>query len=775
MKAALLMLVACCVAGITCAQTGAIRGTVSSSDGKPAVAVTVHLKNTQQSTMTGEDGTFVLRNVSPGSQEIEVSLVGYEPVSKTVTVESGRTAHIRLQLEVSQRQLQEVVVTGGQNKFYTGSSDNMAKMPLKNLENPQVYHVVNSALIREQMITNFDDVLRNVPGVTKLFTGGGDFQTDYSLRGFPTEANLRNGISAFNTTDLDPANIEKLEVLKGPSGTLFGSTLVSWGGLINRVTKQPYGHFGGEVSYTGGSYDLSRFTADVNAPLTKDSTVLFRINAAHTYKGSFMDYGFTKSTFLAPALSYRPNDRLDISLEAEFYKREGTSYPSFFIFQPMDAASAKDLNLDYKRSFTNNEVTFLSPVTNVFGQVKYKISDHWTSQTAASTSHGINNGYYQWDNFLSGAADSLVRTITDWRNNVTVTTEIQQNFISDYSWGKMRNRLVAGIDFYNYHGTGTYYYITYDTVNVSNPGAAYLDITPSRIEEKKASGAVGPNASNDNTQYVYAAYVSDVFNLTDNLIFNAALRVDRFDNKGTLDPVTMKSSDGYAQTTLSPKFGIVYQPLKDKIALFANYSNGFQNNSGVDFSGKAFKPSNGNQLEAGVKLDAWEHKLSATVSYFNIHAADLLVTDPSHPGFSVQNGKQTTKGLEASVMAAPVAGLNLMAGYAYTDKRWNGAGDNSGVPANTVNFYASYHLSGPVQGLGIGFGGNYGDKYQPAPGYGITFPSYTILDASVFYDKPHYRIGLKMDNLTNEHYWIGWFDMEPQMLRNISVTLSLKF
>jgi iron complex outermembrane receptor protein len=680
-------------------------------------------------------------------------------------------------LTENNQRLQEVVVSSGRvNKFKRTTSEDIGKMPLKDLENPQVYTTISKELIQEQMLTNFNDALRNAPGVTKLFTGGGDFQTTFSLRGFPTSPNLRNGVGAANTSDLDPANIEKIEILKGPAGTLFGSTQVSFGGLINRVTKQPYDHFGGEASYTGGSYGLNRFTADINTPLSKDSTVLLRVNAANTHSNSYMDFGFNKTTFLAPTILFKPNDRLSISIEAEFYNREGTSLPAFFVFDQMNAKSPKDLGMDYKRSFTNNEITFRSPTTNAFGQVLYKLSPHWTSQSILSFSRGNNNGYYQWDNFTNAKGDSLLRTITNWEADITTNTDIQQNFISDYKWGKLRNRLVAGLDFYRTTQNGVDYYIPYDTVSTGNPGNAYTNIAPSRIEQIKAAGQSGPY-NNINSENIYAAYLSDVFNLSDNLIVNAALRVDHFDNKGSYHPVAATWSGGYQQTAVSPKFGVVYQPVKDQVSLFANYSNGFQNNTGVDFNGKTFKPSQGNQTEGGVKLDAWGHKLSATLSYYYIHATNLLVADPVHNGFSMQNGEQVSQGFEASIIAEPVTGLNLIAGYAHNNKNYNNAGDNSGVPANSLNWYASYHVTeGVLHGLGAGFGGNYAAGYAVNPSApSFTVPAYTILSASLFYDQPRYRLGIKADNLTNEHYWVGWFDIEPQQLRSISATLAIKF
>jgi iron complex outermembrane receptor protein len=115
-------------------------------------------------------------------------------------------------------------------------------MPLKNIENPQVYSTVSSQLLKEQVVTNYEDALKNVPGIFKLWetTGrGGDGGAYYSLRGFEAQSTIINGMPGLTNGSLDPANIEKIEVIKGPSGTLFGSTIVSYGGLINTVTKKP--------------------------------------------------------------------------------------------------------------------------------------------------------------------------------------------------------------------------------------------------------------------------------------------------------------------------------------------------------------------------------------------------------------------------------------------------------------------------------------------------------------------------------------------------------
>jgi iron complex outermembrane recepter protein len=144
------------------------------------------------------------------------------------------------------------------------------------------------------------------------------------MRGFIVQSTLRNGIAGNVAALTDAANLEKLEVIKGPSATLFGNVLTSYGGLMNRVTKKPYDHFGGEINYSTGSYEFNRVGIDINTPLDSAKNVLLRVNAAYRYEGSFTDNGWNKGFVLAPSLSYKVNDKLNFLLDAEFYSGQNT-------------------------------------------------------------------------------------------------------------------------------------------------------------------------------------------------------------------------------------------------------------------------------------------------------------------------------------------------------------------------------------------------------------------------------------------------------------------
>ncbi|HTG57139.1 MAG TPA: TonB-dependent receptor, partial [Niabella sp.] len=388
---------------------GAIKGKVTTSDGQPAVAVNITLKNTKRSTFTDEEGNFLISGLAAGEYQLEITLVDYETRQELVTVENGKTARVQIQLQLSYEQLTEIVVTGAKNRFANRTSAHVSKMPLLNLENPQVYNVISKDLMKEQVVVSFDDALKNAPGVNRLWSSTGrpnDGAGYFSMRGFSVQPTMVNGVPGLTNGGVDPANIERIEAIKGPSGTLFGSSLISFGGLLNIVTKKPYQSFGGELNYTFGGFGLSRITADINTPVNEEKSALFRLNAAYHNEGSFQDVGFKRSLFIAPSFSYKVNDRLSFLINAEILNAEATNATMIFLnrSRPLIAKTVEELNMDFNKSYTSNDITYKTPTFNLFGQVSYKLSDKWTSQTNIARSVRKSDGYYSYIMFLDDSA-----------------------------------------------------------------------------------------------------------------------------------------------------------------------------------------------------------------------------------------------------------------------------------------------------------------------------------------------------------------------------------
>ncbi|MBD2754610.1 TonB-dependent receptor [Spirosoma validum] len=787
-------------------QFATIRGTVTTSDGNPAEAVTVSLKSKGQGAITNASGSYIINRVKEGTYTVQVSAIGLRTTEKNVTVTPGETATLDFVLSENTAQLQEVIVSSGRiNRFARTSSDYVSKMPLKNLENPQVYNTIGKELLTEQLVFSVDDAMRNAPGVQRMWeaTGrGGDGGSYYSSRGFIVQSQLRNGLAGNVTSDIDAVNLEKLESIKGPSATLFGSSLTSYGGLINRVTKKPYETFGGEVALSAGNYDFQRASIDVNTPITKSRTLMLRVNTAFTHQGTFQTNGFSRNFALAPSLLYKPNDRLSILLDAEIYRSENVGKQIIFFYVPgytLGANRVDQLNLDYRNSYMGGGLRQQSRSTNLFCQVNYQISPSFTSSTNISSSHSFSNGFgpyfYLIPDGKTLGTNLLIRADQSTRNSMSDVLEIQQLFNGDFTLGSLRNRIVLGLDYLHVNANQLFFGSTYDTVPITN-GYDYSQFNGTNQTALYASKAPDFSYPVTGIRNTSSVFLSDVLNLTDQLSVLAALRVDHFTNKGGTEG---QAVTGYDQTAFSPKFGIVYQPVKDKVSLFANYQNSFANRgiynaydvTDADSLVQRFaKLEQANQFEAGVKLNAFSGRLTTTISYYDIQVKNLLRTDPNPPAAArfaqTQDGTQASRGIEVDVVTNPFAGFNVVAGFSYNDSKLiNADVDVVGRRPTTAsspilaNLWLSYRLPDYVaKGLGFGFGGNYAsdNKIQNSISLGeLILPAYTVLNASAFYDQRKFRISAKVDNLTNQYYWIGYTTMNPQKLRSFVGSVSYKF
>ncbi|WP_341837780.1 TonB-dependent receptor [Chitinophaga pollutisoli] len=791
---------------------GNIVGVVLTNDGQPAPMVTVLLKGKNRGDMTNEKGEFNIRRVQPGTYTLQVSLVGFETSEQTVTVEANQTATVNIHLQLSNTQLNEVIIKGIQLKGKR-ESDHIARLPIKNLENPQVYNTIGLELMKEQVVVSFDDAMRNAPGVNKLWSSTGrpgDGASYFSMRGFAVQPSMINGIAGLTNGNIDPANIEHIETIKGPSSTLFGSSLISFGGLINIVTKKPYDHFGGELSYTGGGFGLTRITADVNAPLNTDKSALLRVNAAYHNEKSFQDAGFRKSIFLAPSLSYQVNDRLSFNVNAEFYNGEGTNPLMVFLnrSRQLKYRTPQETGIDFDRSFTSNDITNRTPTVNLYGHMQYKLSDKWTSQTNVTRSSRKSDGYYQYVMFLDAPynpipgqtkypeQDSFMTRYAYKQNSIAVTTGIQQNFIGDFKIGSLRNRMVFGLDFLGMETTNNNSpYAIFDVVSAMDPkDPRYSQLNASAVDAKLAGLTTG-QTRNEQSTYTYSAYVSDVLNITEKLIAMASLRVDYFESKGTKNFINGTKAGHYNQTTVSPKFGLVYQVVKDKVGVFANYMNGFKNVAPVtqplpELDGN-FKPQHANQIEGGVKFDVLNKRLNATISYYDIKVDNMnmqgsITKEGVNYNYTYQGGTQHSKGVEFDLNTNPVDGLNIVAGYSYNNSKmvkadkWTlGRRPVSAGPEHFANLWATYTVqSGVLSGFGIGAGGNYAGDNVITNDFRtgtFTLPAYTVFNATVFYNAKAFRLALKMDNIANKEYFTGWTTIEKQMPRRVSANMTFKF
>lgn len=760
-------------------HTVTLSGKVSTADGKPADFITVSIAGLSRNALTNERGEFRITRLPAGNYKVTAKSVNLQAVEQQVTLVPGKDNNLDFVLSETSRQLEEIHVESSKtNKFASKKTPYVARMPLENLENAQVYTSVNKELIAEQVIVDFKETLRNVPGVAPNNNPAGG--TGGSIRGFNATTTVRNGL-AVQSYQSDPITLERVEVIKGPSGTLFGTSIVSFGGLMNQVTKKPLDTLKGEVSLTLGKYELSRITADVNAPLNADKTALLRINAAGHKENSFQNFGFKKIYTFAPSFSYQVDDRLSFSLEAELSQTNRSTVAYYQNLNKTSYRNFRDIPVPFETALTGSNLDASLNAANFFAEARYKLSDQWTSTTSVSYGENqidhSNQVYPQWT-----ADHKFDRTISNYGPRIFTSLNGQQNFNGDFKIAGLRNRVLVGVSFYTFRSFLRFTSVgTYDQIDLTAPNTAIPGIN---LEKVNAIVATKTQTNTVNKQGSYSIYASDVLNVTDRLMAMLSLRIDRFENAAPISNGITASSGNYRQTAYSPKLGLVYQVLKDQISVFGNYMNGFQNVAPVtqpatsEYAGRVdvFKPRQANQWEGGVKLELFNKKLNATLSYYDIKISnDTRLVE----GTTVQDATSKSKGFEAELITNPLPGLNIVAGYASNSYRILKATANAGnyqaqVPTDFVNFWASYKFRGDVlKNVGLGFGGNYVAKCFFDADNLIVIPSYTVLNASVFYDQPKWRLSIKANNLTDEKYWTNYGI--PEMTRQYLASVTFKF
>lgn len=690
--------------------------------------------------------------------------------------------------------IDEVII----NSVIKKDSEYSNKMSLKTIEDPQVLSSVSKTVLQNQSIFTVDDAYRNVTGLQKMWTAtsrAGDGGSFVVLRGFSSNNSLRNGLVSPVTTTIDAINIEKLEVLKGPSGTLYGSNIASYGGIINRITKRPLQDFGGEVSLIGGSYNYYRAQADVNAPLTKDKKLLFRVNTAYTNTGTFQkENAKNQYTAFTPSLTYNASDKLQFNVEYERYDTRAIGEQFFFYLSPKTLNginNMKDLEkagLNYKESYIGDDLYTTARVNNIFGQINYKINDHIKSSTNINNSQSYSDGaspYFSVEYYNASKLYRVSRYDQSTRGSKSSFFQVQQNFNFDYNFANgMRNRTVAGFDFLQTKQRQRFVYLNsaFELVAPAVRGDIYSNFNGTSLAAAyNIPGNTGIYNVDADTN-TYSGYISNVFTPVTGLNLVVGARYESNDFQG--GSIFAVETKPFTQSAFSPKAGIVYEIVKDKFSVFGNYQNSFKSNgyftTDVDGSIALSDPERANQFEGGFKTNLINGKINATVSYYDIKVKNSLVSTgaftPSFQSVQTQAGKIESKGVELEVNAYLVKGFSVIGGIAYNDSK-DVATDRRPVNSGSkwlTNFNASYQfLDGSLKGLGFGIGGNTASENNVTGDFFL--PKFVVLNANAFYDTKNFRFGAKVDNFTNEHYWIGFTTANPQQLMNVTGTFAYKF
>lgn len=235
LRYSLLLLLAFLAGADTAWSQGAtLQGKVRNKDG-PAPFATIHLVNTGLGDATGEDGSYRITDIPAGTYQIEVSAIGYDKTKRSLTLSPGEDRTLDVTLQAGQSQMDEVVVSGTLKEVLRSDS-------------PVPVEAYTPAFFKKNPTPNIYDALQNVNGVRPQLNcnvcNTGDIHINglegpYSMvliDGMPIVSGLS---TVYGLSGIPNALVQRVEVVKGPASSLYGSEAV--GGLINIITKTPQG------------------------------------------------------------------------------------------------------------------------------------------------------------------------------------------------------------------------------------------------------------------------------------------------------------------------------------------------------------------------------------------------------------------------------------------------------------------------------------------------------------------------------------------------------
>ena len=212
----------------------------------------------------------------------------------------------------------------------TASTATRTSTPLQ--ETPQSIQVLPRAILDDQRSLTLTEALTNVSGLrsSPMLNQNLDPSRERLIRGFNAET-YRNGMPLFyNAGDRESlANVERVEVLKGPSALLFGSGVgAPTGGLINLVLKQPEEQAHYAAGINAGSYGLLSGNIDLNQPLDAGKTVLTRVTAEVGQSRSHIDTITTERGSVDPTIALRNAHGTTLTLHGRWSQRLQQDYPN---------------------------------------------------------------------------------------------------------------------------------------------------------------------------------------------------------------------------------------------------------------------------------------------------------------------------------------------------------------------------------------------------------------------------------------------------------------
>lgn len=658
--------------------------------------------------------------------------------------------------------------------YNVDSSNSATRSEVALKDTPQSVSVVTQKVIEDIGATRLIEALDLAGGVTRANNFGGQGLTGFNLRGFTSGEFYRNGfpINRGYPNAPDSNTIERVDVLRGPSSSLYGRG--DPGGTFNLISKTPKSAQQSTLSAQLSSEGLYRTTVDTTGTIPNAENIGYRLNVIAEGGDSYRDHVESKRYGIAPVIQWQASDATKVTFEADILRNQ----------HPLDRGQTRYAG---QKSFNNSPETYLwetgkynnrlyndNNMTQL--RVEHDLGNDWKLNAGVQYLHGKLYGYAVEANGIQDDGETLNRNY-NYRELKWQDTDAQINLTGNFQLLGLAHTFVTGLEYEKYDYKS--FIIRSDPKSNNYPINIYDPVLGQPLPELK--NITTHDRENLKTT---ALFVQDQIDLNERLSTLLGLRFEHYEHDyKNLLPNTANWNTSH--DAFIPRLGLVFKA-RDDLSIYSNAAKSFKPNTGASRNGEGFDPEEGMAYELGFKWQALDNMLSVDSAIFYAKKENVLTLDPVDSAYKVAAGKVRSQGIELNVAGQITPAWKIIGGYAYTDAEVSK--DNTlkkgtalaNIPKNSFNLLNIYEFQdGPLQGLGLGINQKYIDKRAGQTANSTyTMKGYAVTDLVSYYQAtPKLRINLDLKNLFDKVYDESAFNLYayPGESRTVQLGMSYTF
>lgn len=648
------------------------------------------------------------------------------------------------------------------------------------VETARSLSVITRQQLDDRQVLNLNDALRYTAGVQSSGYGS-DSRADWlRVRGFdPTQ--FLDGLAlpkgSFANPKVEPWNLERITVLRGPASSVYGQTPP--GGMLDMVSRRPQAESAHQIEAQAGSNEHKQINFDSTGKIDDEGRFLYRVSGVVRDSNSPIDHIPDKRYNIAPSLTWNVDEdtkltfisqytRDDTGITGQFLPLQGTKLPS---------AAGK---ISHHKNLGEPDWDFYDRTYYALGYAfEHRLNDTWQfRQNLRYTKNDLSFQAVNVGTVNTVDADGNVNRESGIINEDISQFAVDNNFQADFDTGAVSHTLLLGLDHQRANTNYQWLYgLGVPPINVNRPvyGADMSGVSYITLQD-----------FNQKTQQT-GVYVQDQMSL-DNWRLTLGGRED-WVHTGTRFNVNDATST-QRDKAFSGNVGLSYV-FDNGVTPYISYTESFQPTMGADArAAQSFAPTEGRQYEVGVKYQPVGSQTLLTAAVYDLTQQNVRVTEGS---ITRQVGELQVRGLELEASTQLTDNFKAIASYTYTDtKITKGLATDVGnrmalIPRNQATLWADYTWhNGLLDGFGVGGGVRYvGDTYGNTANTSVAHvSSYTVYDASAHYDLGRLdnsmkglSVAVEAKNLFNKDYlancdgfWCYYGDE-----RNVVASVNYKF